>query len=122
MENYYFRKVKNLSAKFIFHFIIVLFFINKASAKDKIVYGFERLGIHDYFGARESFLEAIKKQPVPACYGLSVISSSNNNPFYNLDSARVYILKSEADFRHLTPSEEEQIKTKYNIDAFKINL
>jgi hypothetical protein len=126
LENSYFRHVKSetitlqkIKGRFLFYFLIL--FITSAAAKDKVTYGFERLAIHDYFNARESFLESVKKQPAPACYGISIISSIKNNPFYNLDTARVYILKAEAEYRHLTPDEETKIKEKYNVDAYRIS-
>ena len=62
---------------------------------DPITKGLERLGVHDYFTAREHFLRSIRKHPVPAWYGLSKISQRNNNPFYSLDSARIFILRSD---------------------------
>ena len=102
-----------------FFYFILLF--TPLSAKDKITLGFERMAVHDYFQARQSFFSAIKKQPVPAYYGLSIISSSNNNPFYNLDTSRIYILTADTFFRHLTIQEEAKLKDKYNIGPDQIN-
>ena len=107
--------------------IAVLFFLgflvtaSPLQAKDKILYGFERLAIHDYFRARESFQSAMKKHPVPAYYGLSIISSRNNNPFYNLDSARIFILTADTFFHHLTAEEETKLLTKYKIGQYQIS-
>ena len=101
-------------------FIFVCCLFTNLSAKDKIIYGFQRLSIHDYFQARETFLSAIRKEPVAAYYGLSIIAARNNNPFYNLDSARTYILSADTFFHHLTPEEELRLNNKYHIVSFHI--
>ncbi len=109
------------SSKAIFAFFFLLHIFTSLAAKDKITYGFERLAIHDYFNARGSFFDAIKKQPVPAYYGLSIICTRNNNPFYNLDSARIYILTADTIRSHLTTDEESKIETRYQINKFRIS-
>lgn len=55
---------------------------------------FEALSIHDYFKARELFEKSLKSDPMLSNYGLSVIFSRNNNPFYQLDSAYACIERS----------------------------
>lgn len=53
--------------------------------------GFKALSIYNYFLAKKEFYKANKPHPNAfACYGLAVIFSRNDNPFYNLDSASRY--------------------------------
>lgn len=61
--------------------------------------GFEALGIFDYFKAKQIFLEANKSKPDSySQYGLAIIFSRHDNPFYNLDSATKYIYGSYQAF------------------------
>jgi hypothetical protein len=54
--------------------------------------GFKALAVYDYFKARANFLKINKKKTnAYACFGLAVISSRNDNPFSNTDSATKYI-------------------------------
>jgi len=106
------------------HLLIFSFFCLFGSvslhAKDKIQTAFERLAIHDYFNARDLFLRSAEKKPAPAWYGLSKISLRNNNPFFNLDSARLYILRSDSAYRLLDVGEKEATLKKYAIDYLSI--
>lgn len=81
----------------------------------KIEKGFERLNLFDYFLAREYFIQALKIDGAAAGYGLSIIFGLNNNPFYQLDSARKYILLADSIFKHLP---EKKIR-EYN--SFGVN-
>ncbi len=72
---------------------------------------FERLQVYDYFNARDLFLKSMKKEPVAASYGLSKIHASGDNPFYNLDSARTYILLSDSLFSFLNKKQQEKYIT-----------
>ena len=69
---------------------------------------FERLKVFDYFNARELFLKSMKKEAAAAGYGLARIHSSNDNPFYNLDSARNFILLSDSAFILLKEKNKEK--------------
>src|SRR5436190_8925022 len=84
--------------------------------KDKIQEAFERLALHDYFNARDLFLKSTDKKPAIAWYGLSKISLRNNNPFFSLDSARLYILRSDSAYALLETKDRETFLTKYAID------
>ena len=55
---------------------------------------FEALSVHDYFKARELFEKSLKSDPMLSNYGLSLIFSRNNNPFYQLDSSYACIERS----------------------------
>ncbi len=91
---YIYPMSKMISRKKIKEIFILLFLMlfSFQSFADKLEKGFERLRIYDYFQAKECFEQSLEKKTPGAAYGLSVIYSMNNNPFYNLDSARHYIL------------------------------
>ena len=64
----------------------------------KLKRGFEALDIYNYFEAKRLFEKTLKKHPVPAGYGLSIIYARNDNPFSNLDSAYQMIKLSYLSF------------------------
>lgn len=71
--------------------------------------GFEALEIHDYFKAKKLFYKALKKHPSAASYGLSTIYSRNNNPFYSLDSALLYVKVADSTYSHSSEKEKTKI-------------
>ncbi|MCX6291090.1 MAG: WG repeat-containing protein [Bacteroidetes bacterium] len=87
------------------------FFIFYNCFADKLEKGFERLHVYDYFNAREYFSQSLEKKTAGAAYGLSVIFSLNNNPFYNLDSARHYIVLCDQSFRNIPKKEKDYYQT-----------
>jgi len=89
--------------------LLFIFLVQDQSLKaGSLEKAFERLEVFDYFNARELFIKSMKKDPVAAGFGLAKIHSSGNNPFYNLDSAKSYILVSDSVFPLL--KEKQQIK------------
>lgn len=97
-----------------------LFIVFFASA-GKVEKGFENLKIYNYFAAKAQFEKAQKKHVSAASFGLATIYARTDNPFHNLDSAFVLILRSEKTF-HLQ-SEKVQLKyKKYNFDYEQILL
>ena len=81
---------------------------------------FEALEIHDYFKAKKLFYKNIKRKPAASAYGLSVIYSRNNNPFYNLDSALQYA-KISAKCYFLQTSEKQKLMFKtYGVDTVSV--
>jgi hypothetical protein len=89
-------------------FLFVLLFKNVNA--DKIEKGFERLKAFDYFNAKEYFEKTLEDEPAAAAYGLSSIFSFEKNPFYNVDSARKYILICDSAYKLV----KEKTKKKYN--------
>lgn len=81
--------------------LLLFIFITHFSQASKLSAGFEALEIYDYFKAKKLFYKAYKKDPAAASYGLSVIYGRNDNPFYNLDSSRKYILNADSLFPDL---------------------
>lgn len=70
---------------------------------------FKALEVHDYFKARELFRKEVKKHPAAAWYGLSVISGRADNPFYELDSAYQFIVRSDLAFTAAPDKERMRI-------------
>ena len=91
---------------------ILLFFISIDAKAGGLEKEFEALKIHDYFNAKSTFYKALKKDSAAAAFGLSVIYSRNNNPFYNLDSALLYAKIAVATYINGTTKKQ---KIKYKI-------
>ena len=103
--------------KFMNGFLLILFcnfFLN--SYAGKLEKGFEKLKVFDYFSAKEYFEKTFDDETAAAAYGLSIIYSSDKNPFYNPDSARKYILISDSIFKTLKD------KTKKNYLQFNVTV
>ncbi|NQX97635.1 MAG: WG repeat-containing protein, partial [Flavobacteriales bacterium] len=106
----------NKILKIITVFLLLICALKSANAGG-VSKGFEALKIHDYFKAKTIFYKALKKEAAAAAYGLSVIYSRNNNPFYNLDSALHYAKISTTAF-WTTTSEKYKIKyAVYKVDT-----
>lgn len=88
-------------------FLLAALFIGNTSRADKLEDGFERLKIYDFFNAKEYFEKSLEKKTPGAAYGLSKIFSSDNNPFFNLDSARRYILLSDSAYKTIKTKEKK---------------
>ncbi len=96
----------NISKSVILFFLLV---ICQGAYADKLEKGFERLKAFDYFAAKEYFEKTLDDEPAAAAFGLSSIFSFNKNPFYNVDSARKYILISDSTMKLV----KEKTKKKY---------
>lgn len=113
--------MKNLNAKsfLILSFLFILFALNGKG--DKLENGFERLKKYDYFQAKEYFEKSLESKMPGAAYGLSVIFSEDKNPFYNLDSARKYILISDSTFG-IIKEKEKKYYFKFGVSNVSIGL
>jgi hypothetical protein len=87
--------------------LLFVFSISLFAHADKLEKGFERLQVYDYFLAKKYFEQSLENKAAGASYGLSLIFSTNNNPFYNLDSARIYLLLSDSSYKK--DSEKQKI-------------
>ena len=76
----------------------------------KLEKAFESLGKYDYFGAKEIFDKLKEKETVGAPYGLSIIFGRSDNPFYNLDSAHIYVSLAEANLPTADEKKVEQLQ------------
>src|SRR5690554_4450406 len=88
---------------------IILFFSIELFA-GRIDRAFEALEVYNYFKAKDLFYKSLKKDLVPASYGLSIIYGRNDNPFYNLDSAYKYIVIADTNFNNLDDNDVEDVK------------
>ena len=102
------------------YIIIFLILLSSSLQANTLVKGFEALKIYDYFKARTLFIKSLKKHPAGANYGLAEICISNQNPFYDLDSARVYLERGEKAYLINTKKENTFLKT-IEIDDRKFN-
>jgi len=98
-----------------------LFFLTIQSLvfANKLDKAFEALRIYDYFKAKHLFEKSLQKETAAAAYGLSVIYSRNDNPFYNIDTAYVYVRKSQKSFEPLALKEKQEIE-KYKVTEASI--
>jgi hypothetical protein len=101
---------------FIFLLVGFLSFILGAC---KVSKGFEALEVHNYFEAKKQFEKALNKQKSPSAYGLSVIYFTQDNPFYDLDSAYHYGLLSVEAYSDAQPKKQEQWKEKLDFSLDK---
>ena len=72
------------------YFVVILALLSATLSAGRLDKAFEALDVHDYFKAKDLFEKSIKSDPMLANYGLSIIYSRSNNPFYQLDSAFPY--------------------------------
>jgi hypothetical protein len=78
---------------------LLVFLFTFASLLAGVKEGYEALSVYDYFKARKIFYDVIKNKADPAaCYGLALIHSRNDNPFYNNDTALKYIYRGYQAF------------------------
>ena len=95
--------------------IILSCFISLNSRAGKLEKAFQALDIYNYFDAKVFFEKSLKKDEVAACYGLSIIYYRADNPFFNIDSAQSYIIRSATNYSALP----EKKKLKY--EALKVD-
>ncbi len=85
--------------------------------------GYEALQVKDYFKAKKLFSKGMKYNPEAASYGLSIIYSRNDNPFYNRDSAYRYIIIADTNWIHARERKKEKWAkygwTRSGIDSMK---
>src|SRR5580700_8828380 len=105
-------------------FILTILFISFGVTlyAGKINKAYKALAIYDYFKARHLFQKAIKHKHnlLTASYGISTISSRNDNHFYNVDTAYVYVLKAQKAYKASTPKQKLNWKKDYKIDSISI--
>ena len=99
--------------------LVLLLFGTLSLQAGKIDRAFKALEKFDYFKAKELFSKVLERKIVAAPYGLSLIYSKDDNPFYHLDSAYKFILLAENNFPNLKLREKEKL-LKYAIDSSAI--
>lgn len=95
--------------------LVIASFWAKAS---KVESGFKALSVYDYFKAKKLFNANFKSKSDPySSYGLAVIYSRNDNPFFDLDSASKYAALSYNFF--LKKRDKKELFT-FKIDSLTI--
>lgn len=85
----------------------------------KLRKAFEALEIYNYFEAKDLFYKSLKNDSVPASYGLSIIYSRNDNPFFQLDSAYKFIRIAGRNFPALDEKDRAEL-VPYEVDSAHI--
>lgn len=87
------------------------------------VKGFEALLLKDYFKAKKIFSKGMKYNPEVSAYGLAVIYSRNDHPFYHKDSAYRYIVIADTSWQYAKERKKEKWAmytwTRAGIDSMK---
>lgn len=86
----------------------MLFFTLVSAFSFRIKSGFEALNELNYFKAKNDFYKGIKYNPSPAAFGLAIIYSRNDNPFYHKDSAYRYILLADSTYDALKDRKKQK--------------
>lgn len=86
----------------------VLFVFDNSVHASRVSKAFEALDLKDYFKAKKLFTKGLKYSPEVSAYGLSIIYSRNDNPFYSKDSAYRYIIIADTSWARL--KEKKKIK------------
>ena len=93
-----------------------------ASFSQSLKKGFEALKVYNYFYAKKSFEKNYKRKPIPSSYGLSIILSRNDNPFFDIESAYAYILYANKHYDSSQIKKRLKLQKKYNINSASIEL
>lgn len=74
----------------------------------KTTKGLEELRAYNFSDAKKLFYKGLKRERVGCSYGLALLYGTNNNPFFNTDSAYLYIRMADS----LHPALDERTKDK----------
>lgn len=85
---------------------ILFLFIGFDVSSQSLETGFAALKQYDFFLAKKVFTAKLKKNPVPAHFGLAQVRYDRLNHFHSLDSAYVNMLKSDSAWKLLSPSKK----------------
>ena len=99
--------------------ILLLLSLSSIAHAGKVERAFEALSIYNYFKAKELFEKKWEKNKTAASFGLSIIYGRNDNPFYNLDSAHLFITLAASNFTTLEEKRKQKIKT-FGVDSTAI--
>lgn len=93
--------------RYFFLFLTNILIFSSTVVAGKIDRAFDALNEYNYFKAKNLFEKSLKRKPLTAAYGLATIYSRNDNPFFQLDSAKKYITVST---RMIDTADEKQKK------------
>ena len=80
------------------------------SHASRIKSGFEAIKVQDYFKAMKMLKKGLKYNPSPSSYGLAIVYSRNDNPFFDKDSAYFYILLADSSWSLAKDKKKEKWK------------
>jgi hypothetical protein len=106
-----------LIKQFIISFVLFYSCIANAQTLKR---GFESLQQYDLFKAKNIFYNKLRKNPVPAQYGLAVLYQDSLNHFHNLDSAWKYINLCEKNYLIISEKQKRTYQ-KFKIDSLCIH-
>ena len=91
--------------------LLYLFFtcIYSGSYAGRIEKAFEALHQYNFADAKLGFEKSMKKQPAASSFGLSLLYGTDNNPYFNPDSAYKYIIQADTFFLKLDEKEKEKL-------------
>lgn len=95
--------------------LVITLLTTTAAQAAKIDQAFENLKVFNYFEAKAGFEKSLGKYEAPASFGLATIYARNDNPFFNLDSAYRYIVRSEQHYGAQSDKDKEKFR-KYAVD------
>lgn len=93
---------------FILLFLTLMLSVNQSYAS--VTKAFEALEMQDYFKAKRLFKKGLKYNPEASSFGLSVIYSRNDNPFFSPDSAYKYVVMADTAWDKAKDRKKEKWK------------
>ena len=99
-------------------FLLLLPLGNTATA-GKVKRAFDALSVYNYFKAKDLFEKKWENNKAASSFGLSIIFGRNDNPFYNLDSAHLFITLAASNFSTIDEKGKLKIKT-FGVDSTTI--
>ena len=105
--------------KKLFILFLIVPLIGSSLFESKLEKAFNALNEYNYFEAKRLFYKALKKHECAASHGLSRIYLNDKNPFHNLDSARVYALRSKGNWGTTKLKEKEKVSL-FGVDSLSI--
>ena len=100
-------------------FVLMCFCLPETMKAGKLEKAYDALSIYDYFKAKKIFEKKLKKDSVASAYGLSIIYGRKDNPFYQLDSAYMYICIADHFFSKLEFKSREKLLP-FGLDSMSI--
>jgi len=108
--------------RFLYIFYFLLLLSGNSLSGQNIKQAYEALQIQDYYKARTIFERQQFKFPVESYYGLSLIHSKNNNPFYNIDLAFSFYKLLKASWDSVQKNPKQQKHNLNYVDKQKISV
>ncbi len=72
--------------------------------------GLEELKAYNFTNAKTLFYKGLKREQVGSSYGLALLYGTNNNPYFNTDSAYLYVRKADSLHPLLDDKSRDKLK------------